>query len=72
MQAQLFLNKQPVLDSNQTLYGYHLSLELVNDVAPSTVDWESVMKVFCKEIEEQDGMSANSWAYKTMAGLEAA
>lgn len=58
MQAQLFLNKQPVLDSSQALYGYHLSLELVNDVDPSTVDWESVMKVFCKEIEEQDGMSA--------------
>ncbi|WP_321326589.1 EAL and HDOD domain-containing protein [Thiomicrorhabdus sp.] len=58
MQAQLFLNKQPVLDSKQALYGYHLSLELVNDVDPSTVEWEKVMKAFCKDIAEQDGMTA--------------
>ncbi len=56
MQAQLFLNKQPVLDSKQALYGYHLSLELVNDVDPATVEWESVMKAFCEDIAEQDGM----------------
>lgn len=58
MQAQLFLNKQPVLDSKQALYGYHLSLELVNDVDPSTVEWESVMKAFCEDIAKQDGMEA--------------
>jgi len=56
MQAQLFLNKQPVLDSNQALYGYHLSLELVNGVEPATVEWESLMKAFCDDIAEQDGM----------------
>ncbi|WP_040727971.1 EAL and HDOD domain-containing protein [Thiomicrorhabdus sp. Kp2] len=58
MQAQLFLNKQPILDAKQVLYGYHLSLELVNDVDPSKVEWESVMKAFCEDIAKQDGMSA--------------
>ncbi|BCN93893.1 hypothetical protein THMIRHAM_16780 [Thiomicrorhabdus immobilis] len=56
-QAQLFLNKQPVLDVNQALNGYHLSLELVNDADPSTVEWESVMQAFCDRVAEHDGMS---------------
>jgi len=56
MQAQLFLNKQPVLDAQQALQGYHLSLEMVNDVDPATVEWQEVMQAFCERIEEHDGM----------------
>ncbi len=58
MQTQLFLNKQPVLDSRQNLYGYHLALELANEVDTSTVDWDTVMKAFCERVAENDGMSA--------------
>jgi len=58
MQAQLFLNKQPILDAKHTLYGYHLSLEIVNGVAPSEVEWKSVMQAFCEDIAKQDGMAA--------------
>ena len=58
MQAQLFLNKQPILNAQQALHGYHLSLELVDGIDPNTVEWEAVMKAFCEDIAEQDGMTA--------------
>lgn len=65
-QAQLFLNKQPVLDSQQALNGYHLSLELVEEIDRSTVEWEEVMKAFCNRVAEHDGMqglTANKQVY---------
>ncbi|GAB6070781.1 HDOD domain-containing protein [Thiomicrorhabdus hydrogeniphila] len=58
MQAKLFLNKQPILDAKHALYGYHLSLEIVNGIAPDQVEWKSVMKAFCEDIAKQDGMEA--------------
>ncbi|MDX1351849.1 MAG: HDOD domain-containing protein [Thiomicrorhabdus sp.] len=60
MQTQLFLNKQPILDAKQGLYGYQLSLELVNGLETTEVEWESLMKAFCEDIAEQDGISALS------------
>lgn len=65
-QTQLFLNKQPVLDSKQALNGYHLSLELINDVDRATVEWEKLMKAFCDRVTEHDGMiglTANKEVY---------
>lgn len=58
MQAQLFLNKQPVLNSQQKLSGYHLSLEVANEVDPTTIEWDGVMDAFCKRVTEHDGMNA--------------
>jgi len=57
MQAQLFLNKQPILNANQELHGYHLSLEVANEVDVSGLEWDSVMKAFCERVAEHDGMA---------------
>ena len=58
MQAQLFLNKQPVLDNQQKLHGYHLSLEMVNSLDTSQIKWDELMQAFCEQLAKHDGMDA--------------
>ncbi len=58
MPAQIFLNKQPILDAQQKLYGYHLSLELAGESEQNPIDWDGVMKAFCDRVAEHDGMQA--------------
>lgn len=57
MPAHLFLNKQPILNTNQDLFAYHLSLELAEDAKLSEQDWQPVMEEFCNRVAEHDGMS---------------
>lgn len=58
MPAQIFLNKQPILDAQQKLYGYHLSLELAGQNEQTAVDWDGVMKAFCDRVAEHEGMKS--------------
>ena len=46
MQTQLFLNKQSILNANQELFAYHLSLEVIKDLNLSEQAWEPVMEEF--------------------------
>ena len=58
MPTQLFINKQPILNANQELFAYHLSLEVSDDANLSEQALEPVMEEFCARVAEHDGMAA--------------
>lgn len=58
MPTQLFINKQPILNANQELFAYHLSLEVNDNANLSEEALEPVMEEFCARVEEHNGMAA--------------
>ena len=57
MANQLFLNKQPILDGKQNLYGYLLSMETMGDGVVPAGQWAKEIKTFCAGIEKNVGVA---------------
>jgi len=55
MQNQLFLNKQPILDAQQNLYGYQFSMETHGGDAQTGL--EDQVKSFCSDLNDLTGMA---------------
>ncbi len=58
MQNQIFLNKQPILDSQKTLYAYQLTLEslLIPEIKAS--EWEPQAKEFYENLQKEVGLES--------------
>ena len=73
MANQLFLNKQPILDGQQNLYGYQFSMETMGEGVVPADQWAKEVKSFCEGIQKNVGvenLTAGKPAfYKTPAQL---
>ncbi len=56
MANQLFLNKQPLLDGQQNLYGYQLSMETMGKGGVPVGQWAKEIKSFCEGIQKNVGV----------------
>ncbi len=56
MANQLFLNKQPVLNAQQNLYGYQLSMQPMSEEKIQMDQWAAEIKAFCEGIQKNIGI----------------